>query len=549
MECRHGGIGLGIGVSERSELKKEGGLDRVESRRATVGFGGKLPFALQRVDLGKIDVGGNVFRIEAHRLLEVGNRRGVVFFLCEIQTGVQVTEHVIWIELDGAANVTERVIQIAAIEIGAGELALDDIGAGGVGFSGGEQRVVVVKNSNAALHLEKIESKKGDEGCAENNASRRCGERGEQEDTGACSENGETYGRNVEIALGKEIDGEGVEAEGRGQGEHKPTEGKREDGARGAEIESSECDEECAEESDGGPESEPGGNRESIEVVHVDGEEQLSDVTGKDRRGCKEEIPRRKVGAFGAGAGSETTECGDTRIKVDREGNERGSEARGQGAKISQRGARIEKFVAKKNDRKEQCRFLAKQGGEKEKGAKDQRRERSGDRPGAVVKDHGEEHKDGTQEFGEGGYPGDGFGVDGMEGEAEGGPEGEEGSVEGSNEQINQGDHSGVQQDVNKVPADGMLSEELEFHDVSKKLERAIVVGANVGFRFGLPSEVPNFAGEDLAEVFALKDDRILEDLELVVGDEVVAEGRGVEDEGEEEEEREMKEAGAGGGG
>jgi len=162
-----------------------------------------------------------------------------------------------------------------------------------------------------------------------------------------------------------------------------------------------------------------------------------------------------------------------------------------------------------------------------------------------VVKEHGEEQEDGALKFGEGGDPGDGFGVDGMESEPEGGPEGEEGGVEGSDEQINEGNDGGVQEDINKVPANGMLAEELVFGGVGEELKGTIVVGADVGFVFGLTSEVPNFTGENLAEIFAFADDGILEDLELVVGDEVVAECGGVEGDGEEDEDGEMEEAGA----
>jgi len=94
------------------------------------------------------------------------------------------------------------------------------------------------------------------------------------------------------------------------------------------------------------------------------------------------------------------------------------------------------------------------------------------------------------------------------------------------------------------MPADGMLAKELILGGVEEKLQRAIVVCADVSFSLTLTGEVPNFTGKNLAEVFALQNDRILEDLELVVGDEVVAEGGGVEGEGEEDEDGEVEEAG-----
>jgi len=162
-----------------------------------------------------------------------------------------------------------------------------------------------------------------------------------------------------------------------------------------------------------------------------------------------------------------------------------------------------------------------------------------------VIEDHGKKKKNGAEEFGEGSDPGDGLGVDGVEGEAEGSPEGEDGGVEGSDKQIHEGNDNGVQEDVNEVPADGMLTKKLELCGVGKKLEGTIVVGADVGFVLGLASEVPDFSCENLAETFAFEDDGILENLELVVGDEVVAQSGGVESEGEEDEDGEMEEAGA----
>ena len=52
-------------------------------------------------------------------------------------------------------------------------------------------------------------------------------------------------------------------------------------------------------------------------------------------------------------------------------------------------------------------------------------------------------------EFGEGGDPRDGFGVDGMESEPEGGPKGERGSADGRDKKVDEDDHHGVEEDVN----------------------------------------------------------------------------------------------------
>ena len=149
-----------------------------------------------------------------------------------------------------------------------------------------------MKDGDAALGLNEIESEESDEGRAERDARGRSREPGEQGQAGGGGENSETHRRNVEIALRKKIDGEGVETQGRGKGEYEPAEGKREDRASGTKIKSRECHEEGAEESGNGPESEPGGNRKSVEIVHVDGDEELADVAGKDGRNSEEEIER-----------------------------------------------------------------------------------------------------------------------------------------------------------------------------------------------------------------------------------------------------------------
>jgi hypothetical protein len=162
-----------------------------------------------------------------------------------------------------------------------------------------------------------------------------------------------------------------------------------------------------------------------------------------------------------------------------------------------------------------------------------------------VVVQHGEEEKDGALEFGEGGDPSDWLRVHGMKGKPEGGPESESGSAEGGDQKIDKRYDDGVQEDVDEVPAERTIAKEGVFRGITEKLQRTIVVAANTAAFVGIASEVPDFSGKDPAEIFAFNNDGILEDLELVVGNEVVAEGGGVEGEGEEDEEGEMEEAGA----
>ena len=162
-----------------------------------------------------------------------------------------------------------------------------------------------------------------------------------------------------------------------------------------------------------------------------------------------------------------------------------------------------------------------------------------------MVEEHGEEEEDGALKFRKGGDPCDGFGVHGMKSKPEGGPESESGSAEGGDQKIDKRYDEGVQEDVDEVPAKRTIAKDGVFRGIAEKLQRTIVVAANTAAFVGIAGEVPDFSGKDTAEIFAFNNDGILEDLEFVVGDEVVAEGGGVEGEGEEDEEGEMEEAGA----
>jgi hypothetical protein len=162
-----------------------------------------------------------------------------------------------------------------------------------------------------------------------------------------------------------------------------------------------------------------------------------------------------------------------------------------------------------------------------------------------MVVQHGEQEKDGALEFGEGGDPSDWLRVHGMKGKPEGGPESESGSAEGSDEEIDKRYDDGVEKNVDEVPAERTIAKDGVFRGIAEKLQRTIVVAANTAAFVGIAGEVPDFSGKDTAEIFAFNNDGILEDLEFVVGDEVVAEGGGAEGEGEEDKEGEMEESGA----
>ena len=95
------------------------------------------------------------------------------------------------------------------------------------------------------------------------------------------------------------------------------------------------------------------------------------------------------------------------------------------------------------------------------------------------------------------------------------------------------------------MPWERIAAEKLVFGAVDEDLEGAIVVAAVGGVFLAFVRERPDITSEGLAEIFCFEDERILEDLDVVVGDETVAEGGGVEDQGEEDECRKVKPVGA----
>src|SRR3984893_14007135 len=94
------------------------------------------------------------------------------------------------------------------------------------------------------------------------------------------------------------------------------------------------------------------------------------------------------------------------------------------------------------------------------------------------------------------------------------------------------------------MPWERIPAEDLVLGRVDKRLKGTIVVASVEGVFLALVGEGPDVAGEGLTEVFGFENQWILEDLEFVVGDELVAEGGGVEGEGEEDEEGGMEGAG-----
>jgi len=119
-----------------------------------------------------------------------------------------------------------------------------------------------------------------------------------------------------------------------------------------------------------------------------------------------------------------------------------------------------------------------------------------------------------------------------VEGEAECGPEGEEGRVQCDDEQVNKSDHGGIEKHIDEMPQERIWSPEVVFGGIEEQLQRAIIVGALCCGRPRIVSKCPNVSGEGEAKIFRFENEGVLKNLRIVVGDETVAEGRGVEGEG-----------------
>jgi len=230
--------------------------------------------------------------------------------------------------------VEEGGIEVAAIEVRGGDLSVHEVGVGRVRFGSGEEGVVVVEDGDAAFGLEKIASEEGDERGSESEAGGRGREAREEGETGAGDEDGKAHGRNVEIALGEEVGGNGIEAEGGGQGEDKPAEGKGKDRTGVAKIKSRQGRGESAEESGDGPERKRFGHGKGVEIVHVDGDEEFTDVARKYGWNGEEEFPGSEGRTIDIDSGRETSEGGDAGKEIDGESDEKGSESRGDGANL-----------------------------------------------------------------------------------------------------------------------------------------------------------------------------------------------------------------------
>jgi len=273
----------------------------------------------------------------------------------------------------------------------------------------------------------------------------------------------------------------------------------------------------------------------------VDGNEEFADVTNEDGGNGEEELHGGEHGALGIGVRGKASEGGDARGEIDDEGHEEWGKLQRERAKNDGAHARKQKLVTNEDAGKQKSGLFTEERGEKEKGGEKDRANGRRRKPGATVKEHGEEQEEGTLEFGKCSDPGNGLGMDGMQSEPEGGPKGEHRGAEGSDQEIEEGDDGGVQENVDEMPGEGMRTKEAVLGGVGERLQGPIIIAGGFGILLAFVSECPNVAGESSAEVLAFQNQGILEDLELVVGNELVAESGGVEGDGKEDKESEVK--------
>ena len=228
LESAEGGLRFFVGSGERGELEEIGGLAGVEGGGVLIGFTGELPILLERVDLREIYPGNEVVGEDAGGLLQVGDGFVVAAQVGQIPGGVDLANDVIGIELEGQEVVVECSINLAAIVIGGGETSLHGVRIWRLLDSTGVEREVVVKDGNAALDLDREENEDADESGGDSKAGGSDRKFPETKDSGGAEKNAETDGRNIQVALGEEVDAEGVEAECRSKSEKEKAEGERE---------------------------------------------------------------------------------------------------------------------------------------------------------------------------------------------------------------------------------------------------------------------------------------------------------------------------------
>ena len=90
-----------------------------------------------------------------------------------------------------------------------------------------------------------------------------------------------------------------------------------------------------------------------------------------------------------------------------------------------------------------------------------------------------------------------------------------------------------------------MFAEDVVLTCIDEHLEGAVVVAAEAGVFLASMGERPDIRREGLVKILAFENQRIHEDLEFVVGDELVAEGGGIEGERQKDQDGEMQEADA----
>ncbi len=278
---------------------------------------------------------------------------------------------------------------------------------------------------------------------------------------------------------------------------------------------------------------------EDVEGGEARGPEEEAGVGGDQRKGGVDHLREGDAGMLEDG--SELAKAGATEDEISEANGGEGeiaANASGEGGIV----AAEEMFEEGEERSEEEGWLLGKNGEEEAHGGE----EAIANRGAAGVEDEGNEAEQGGFQIRDGSDPIDGFCVDGMKSEEGGGEDRGGGVVEEGFGGVVEGDNDeSVEENVEEVEAEGEAAEQLPQDEVGEGHERAVVVGGAC-----IAHEGPDGGGEDLREIAPAFDVRIGEDLELVVVNEGVEQGVGVEGDAEDKEggNGDGVEAGRGGG-
>lgn len=289
----------------------------------------------------------------------------------------------------------------------------------------GEEREIVVENGDAALNLRDIKKEEEDKGEGESELNGTRLRLLEKPAGTGSGEDAKTDGGNVEIAFGEEIDADGFEIESRSKGEKKPGDCEGEKRMAIAKEEGGSDEGGGQKKTHEGKGLKARGQRESIEIVHADGNDEFGKIAGENRGRGEENVPEAQIAAAHLGIGGKTAQGRNTHDEIEHNGKEREEGGDEPGARTAKAGLAQEIFVSEKDKRKEEGGFLGEKRGQKREEAQESKAIGGAAGSRTMVEEQGEKKKDGTLQLGKSGDPGDSFRVHGMKGKPESREKGE----------------------------------------------------------------------------------------------------------------------------